>query len=60
MHTRLSKEIDKNHAPSPYTHTVEAARAQSELVGLRASLMVAHLDSMLERMDKPDSESAQS
>ena len=49
-HSRLRDEIDRGHEPSPYTHTVHSSRVQSQLVGLRASLMAAHLSAMLERM----------
>ena len=51
-HVRLRDEIDRGHEPSPYSHTVQDARAKSTLVGLQASLMAAHLSSMLQRMDE--------
>ena len=50
-HVRLRDEIDRGHDPSPYSHTVQASRAKSQLVGLRASLMAAHLSAMLQRLD---------
>ena len=49
---RLLDEIDRGHTPSPYSHTVEASRAKSQLVGLRASLMAEHLSAMLQQDDR--------
>lgn len=51
-HARLSDEIDRGLEPSPHSHTVHASRVQSQLVGLRASLMSSHLKAMLAQMDR--------